>query len=226
MNAYNKIVSSVIYFFANTIKKKEFLFFVLKICLVFVFFTATYFSYIFFKNSHDVQASLVYCEIIERYQKAVEKKSPTVLTEIIEDCEIAAKKYWLSSFKYFFGLCRCCSLALLNDEKAIEEMSLIVEKLPRNTELYRISLVSLALMMIDKSNNDVIVNKGKRIFDELIKNSKESFADTAIFYHGLYEFKKGNQKEAGLIWKDLLYNPLYSESPFKKMVNDALNWEF
>jgi hypothetical protein len=81
-------------------------------------------------------------------------------------------------------------------------------------------------MMIDKSNNDVIVNKGKRIFDELIKNSKESFADTAIFYHGLYEFKKGNQKEAGLIWKDLLYNPLYSESPFKKMVNDALNWEF
>jgi hypothetical protein len=226
MKIYENAIARISFFWKHQISKKEFIFRLFKVSLLLLLIAGTYTGFLFFKRSQDCEAVIVYCELVERYQGAVNRNSKVALSEISADCDKAMSKYWLSSFKPYFNLCKSCSLALSeNKTEAIAELQKTINSLPKHSEFYRISLISLGLLMINQKDNEKLIEQGKKILHDVSESPRDSFSDIAIFYNGLYEFKRGNKQAAGKIWHDLLFNPLYSESPFREITKKALNWE-
>ena len=185
-----------------------------------------FFGYKYFQASQDREAGILYCELTERYQSALVVRSKVALEEIALDCHKAMNKYSISSFKPYFNMCRICSLLLINNNiEDICDLEKSLNDISKSSEFYKIGMITIAILLINQKNDSNSIEKGKNLFKKMTVDPKDSCADAALFYHGLYELNAGNRSEAGIIWSELFFNPLYSQSPFKELAEKAANWE-
>jgi hypothetical protein len=215
----------------KTVKKKTVAFFSSEyffLGLIFSFFLYIgYFSYTFIRERQDTKAFALFHDLLSRYDGALKSSSTVPLEELSVDIELAIKKIgFFSTLKNQFLLLQVAVLFLLERGEEARDIfdSLKKDRVAASNE-FAVPYGLCHAMYLATSQNQGDANEGIAQLKKYA-NKKNEYQDLAIFYYGYFALKNISLQEADNIWEPLFSNPLFLQSPYKKLVESARNCDY
>lgn len=198
-------------------------FFISIILSIFCYFI--FLSYSFVEQKHNNEAFTVLFDLQERYKSALTSTSMVPMEELHNDIIESKKK-----LKFFCTLNKEFTLleaiVLIHLHKLDEALLIINSYIPKkqsNNEIYFLYQILQAYILA--TNKDINKKQeGLYLLKEYSKNAK--YKDVALFYYGYLLRKTASLKEADEIWAILQNDPVFNNSPYKKLIEKARNCDF